>query len=543
MPELNWIGKRYVVNHAEEVPFRLLRRVPKTSMGEQDTGNMIVHGDNLEALKALMPYYRNRVKLVFIDPPYNTGNERWVYNDRVNAPKILKWLNKVVGGEGEDLSRHDKWLCMMYPRLELLHELLAEDGMIFVSIDDNEMHHLRLLLDEIFGARNFLMCATWQKRVSPDSDEAFATNTHDYIVAFAKDKRIARFNKLARTEAADARYSNPDEDPRGPWTSSDLTRREYREHDYYPIELPSGRTVKPAPGRSWGVPKDSFAKLRADNRIWFGPRGDAMPRRKRFLSEVSEGMVPTTWWSRDTYGDNQSGKQALRALFPETNDIFATPKPPQLIGRIIELATDSQAEDIVLDSFAGSGTTAHAVLNKNAEDGGNRKFVLVEMEDFANILTAERVRRVIRGKEGQLAFGPEAGFDYYELDKELFTTLGERINPSVTKEMLGRFAYFLESGSALDNKAASTFGANGTAFVGSGYDADLYMFYEPNGTTVFGEKELAALPPSAVGKPIIVYADRCAVDAADLEAKRVLFRKIPRDLQDLVTRYKRRSRA
>lgn len=540
MPELNWIGKQHVVNHAEDVPFRLLRKEPESSEGRAGSGNMIVHGDNLEALKALLPYYRGSVKLVFIDPPYNTGNEGWSYNDRMNAPKLKKWFGKVVGGEGEDLSRHDKWLCMMYPRLELLRDLLSEDGSLWMTIDDNEAHYAKVLMDEIFGRTNFLTCAVWQKRVSPDSDETYVTHTHDYVIAYGKNKNVCRFNRLPRTAEADARYSNPDNDPRGPWTSSDLTRREYREHDYYPITLPSGREVKPAAGRSWSVPRETFERLRAENRIWFGANGNAMPRRKRFLSEVSEGMVPTTWWTGEDFGNNQAAKRELRSLFPEKNEIFATPKPVKLIQRILQVATDR--DSVVLDSFAGSGTTAHAVLKQNAEDGGERKFVLVEMEDYADTLTAERVRRVIRGEGGQPFLGKETGFDFYELGGELFSPLGDAIAPEVDREALGRFAFFLETGLAPDDGAAGTFGANGTAFVGGGARGrDLYLFYEPGGTTVFGREELAAIEKregvGRDGRPAIVYADRCAVDDEELEERGITFRKIPRDLRALMSRF------
>ena len=230
MPELTWIGKDKVVNHHHDVPFRILDK--EYSFGEENSGNKIIHGDNLAALKSLLPEYEGRVKCIYIDPPYNTGNEGWVYNDNVNDPKLKKWLDNVVGKEGEDLSRHDKWLCMMYPRLKLLRRLLSDDGLIFVSIDENEVYNLRSLFDEIFGVSNFVANFVWQKRQSPDGDEKYVTNTHDDIDCYAKKKHGNRLNRLIRTEEADARYSNPDSDPRGDWTSSDLTRREYRKHNF-----------------------------------------------------------------------------------------------------------------------------------------------------------------------------------------------------------------------------------------------------------------------------------------------------------------------
>ena len=536
MPELNWIGKQHVVNHAKEVPFRLLRKEPDSSEGIADSGNMILHGDNLEALKALLPYYRNRVKLVFIDPPYNTGNEGWSYNDRMNAPKLKKWFGKVVGGEGEDLSRHDKWLCMMYPRLELLRDLLAEDGSLWMTVDDNEAHYAKVLMDEIFGRTNFIANVVWQKRTSPDARIHLGA-AHDNLLVYARSVEGATFNKLPLNEEQRAKFKNPDNDSRGPWTSTDFTAQGWRPNQMYEITTPGGATYEPPPGRCWGNIESRFLELRAEGRLWFGKDGKSRPRVKNYLSEES-GMASWTWWTHREAGHNQEAKRELNRIMgsAEDSESFATPKPVKLLQRILQVATDQ--DSVVLDSFAGSGTTAHSVLKQNAEDGGERKFVLVEMEDYTHSLTAERVRRVIRGEGGQPFLGNETGFDFYELAGELFTALGERINPEVDKEALGRFAFFLETGLALDDGAAGTFGANGTAFVGGGRNRDLYLFYEPDGTTVFGRKELAALPAgNANGNPTIVYADRCTVDDEELMVRGVSFRKIPRDLKELMSRY------
>jgi adenine-specific DNA-methyltransferase len=277
----------------------------------------------------------------------------------------------------------------------LLHELLSEAGSIWITLDDNEVHRARMMLDAIFGEQNFVAIAVWQKRFSPDNDETYLTAIHDYVICYAKSKSRLSFNRFDRTQEADDRYENPDNDPRGPWTSSDLTRREYREHDFYPISLPGGREVYPAAGRSWSIPKATFEALVKDNRIWFGPDGNAMPRRKRFLAEVSTGIVPTSWWSSVLFGNNQDGKKEIVQIFSEESNIFQTPKPTMLIERILSLVTQPQA--IILDSFAGSGTTAHAVLAANKKDSGDRKFILVEFEEYADNLTAERVRRVIGG--------------------------------------------------------------------------------------------------------------------------------------------------
>lgn len=395
MPELNFKGKEFVYNHHLTVPFRpMLPQAEKGIGAPALDGNLIIHGDNLHGLKALLPTHAGKVDCIFIDPPYNTGNEGWCYNDNVNSPMIREWLATNPIGL-EDGLRHDKWLSMMWPRLRLLHELLADSGSFWITLDDNEISHARTILDEIFGSANFVACMVWQKRSSPDSDDAQVTATHDYVMCYAKSKTDVEWQRLIRTDNADARYENLDNDPRGAWTSSDLTRREYREHDFYEIELPSGRRVKPAQGRSWSIPPSSFEKLKLDNRLWFGPSGDAMPRRKRFLSEVTEGMVPTTWWSLDVASGTSEAKKEIGRIFREEPNVFATPKPTGLLRRILEIASASDA--IVLDSFAGSGTTAHAVLAANARDKGNRKFILVEGEDYADSLTAERVRRVING--------------------------------------------------------------------------------------------------------------------------------------------------
>ncbi len=397
MPTLEFKGKPFVYAHHLSVPFReLVIDEGKSLPGDHGPSlddNLIIHGDNLEALKALLPKYAGKVDCIFIDPPYNTGNEGWCYNDNVNSPLMKQWLGKAV--DGEDLERHDKWACMMWPRLKLLEELLADTGSIWVTLDDNEVASARGLLDEIFGQINFIACMAWQKRSSPDSDDAQVTATHDYVLCYAKNKNEVEWQKFIRTTDADDRYGNPDNDPRGVWTSSDLTRREYREHDYYEIELPSGRKVKPAQGRSWSVPPASFDKLKADGRLWFGENGNAMPRRKRFLSEVTDGMVPTTWWSLQVASGNADAKKEIGRIFSDEPNVFATPKPTGLLQLILSIAASGDA--IVLDSFAGSGTTAHAVLAANAKDGGNRKFILIETEDYANTLTAERVRRVAKG--------------------------------------------------------------------------------------------------------------------------------------------------
>ena len=315
MPSLHWIGKDKVVNHHQDVPFRVLNQ--QYHYGDT-TGpaHQIIHGDNLEALKALLPRYEGRVNCIYIDPPYNTGNEGWVYNDNVNDPKLKKWLGQVVGKESEDLSRHDKWLCMMYPRLKLLHKLLAEDGSIWISIDDNEQANLRHIMDEIWGGGgNIINNIIWQKKQSPQNDAKYLSDNHDFIVCYAKVKSKWARNLLPRNEKQEGRYDNPDGDQRGVWASSDFTVKTYSSEYDYEIITPSGKSMKPANGRCWSTSKANFEKLAADNRIWFGKSGSNVPRIKTFLSEVQDGNVPTTIWFRDEVGDNQSGKQELKKNF------------------------------------------------------------------------------------------------------------------------------------------------------------------------------------------------------------------------------------
>ncbi len=448
MPVLDWIGKKQVINHDKEVPFRLLKRVESLSVGESE--NLIIKGDNLEALKALLPYYYNKVKCIYIDPPYNTGNENWICNDKVNSPEIKKWLGRVVGSEGEDLSRHDKWLCMMYPRLKLLRELLADDGVIFVSIDDDEQHHLKLMMQEIYGVENFIATVVWQKKHTRSNDARWFSDNHDYIVIFAKDKNKWRPNLLPREDAKSNIYSNIDNDPRGEWASGPCHAKTPNPKDIYEIITPSGRKLMPPSGTSWRFSQKRFQELIADNRIYFGENGNNVPRYKRFLSEVREGLVPITLWLRDEVDDNQEGRNELRQIFSDAKTIFQTPKPVRLIKRIIQLACNK--DDIILDSFAGSGTTAHAVLELNKEDNGNRKFILVEMEDeIARKVTAERVKRVIKGYsyknnkgESIKVGGLGGGFQFMNLDTELFDSHG-LINDDVLYTDLARYIFFSET--------------------------------------------------------------------------------------------------
>ncbi|MFZ5882525.1 MAG: site-specific DNA-methyltransferase [Chloroflexota bacterium] len=555
MPTLHWIGKDAVVNHHKEVPFHLLKCDPKRSVdspspsGEGlgvESGNLLIQGDNLLALKALLPHYAGQVKCIYIDPPYNTGNEGWVYNDNVNSPEMKEWLGKVVGSESEDLSRHDKWLCMMYPRLALLREMLREDGSLWMSIDDNEVHHARLLMDEVFGRENFVTHVIWQKKYSPQNDARYFSDNHDHIVVYAKNKGQWFRNLLPRTEEQDKRYKNPDNDPRGPWKPADFSVKTYTPAYDYPITLPSGRVVNPPRGRCWQTSPARYQELVADNRIWFGTSGNNVPSLKKFLSEVQEGNVPKTIWFREEVGDNQEAKTELIKISAIATEVFQTPKPTRLIERILKLATNPG--DLILDSFAGSGTTGHAVLKMNKEDGGNnRRFILVEMdENICKNITAERLRRVIQGYEWtdqkgnkKKEAGLGGGFRYCTLGETLFDAAGQ-IRSEVTFEDLARHVYFVETGQPLPiprspfpkGKGAGRLGP----LLGVHNGVAVYLLYNGvmkdksrSGGNVLTRALLESLPPH--DGPKVIYGNGCLLGENTLRSLNVTFKQVPYEIK------------
>ena len=485
MPTLDFKGKQLVYAHHLTVPSRTLEPAPRKSLplkGSKPSldDNLIIHGDNLHALKALMPRYAGRVKCIYIDPPYNTGNEGWAYNDNVNSPMMQEWLKDKSPVDGEDLERHDKWLCMMWPRLQLLRELLAEDGVIFISIDDNEQHRLRMVMDEIFGGKNFVATIIWEKVYSPKSSAKYFSENHDFVAVYARNKEEFKLGLLPRTEEADSRYANPDNDPRGLWKPSDLSARNPYSKGVYAITCHGGRVIEgPPSGRFWVISEDKFLAMDADNRIWWGEDQNQVPAIKRFLSEVKQGLVPETIWTYKEVGHTQDAKKTLLQIFPKNFPDFTTTKPVGLLARIIRLSTDK--DSIVLDSFAGSGTTAHAVLAHNKEDGGNRRFILVECEDYADKITAERVRRVIKGvpktKDENLKSGLGGSFTY--------CTLGDEISPEKMLtgenlpdyETLARHLMYTATGQAPD-KIRSTKDKDGFFYEAS--DRLFYLIYEPD---------------------------------------------------------------
>lgn len=521
MPTLNWIGKEKIVNHDKEVPFRLLKKNKKLSLGTSE--NLIVEGDNLEALKALMPFYHGRIKCIYIDPPYNTGNEKWVYNDKVNSPKIKEWLGKVVGAEGEDLTRHDKWLCMMYPRLELLRDLLKEDGAIFVSIDDNEQHFLRILMDEIFGEKNFVSCILWQKKYAASSDVKGIAMMHDYILVYQKSSEFER-NLLPRTDSANAAYKNDDKDGKGLWRSDNLLVKSFSASSVFPIVNPNtGKQYLPAEGKCWRGSRETISKWLKEKRIFFGKDGKGAPQLKRYLSEVQQGVVPTTWWTFGFGGHNDEAKKEIEEVFSRKTP-FDTPKPVKLIRKILELSTNKGS--IILDSFAGSGTTGNAVLELNKEDGGNRKFILVEMEqNICRNITSERIRRVARGyshkKNGGEAVKVEGlggGFEYVELGDTLFKSDGT-IDESVSFEEMASYVFFTETHTNLDKSKLK-----GNC-IGQFAETSYFLLFDGIGKNDLDRSFLKELK-NIEGKKI-VYADRCLLDEEILEKHQIVFKQIP----------------
>lgn len=538
MPTLNWIGKEAVINHHLDVPFHLLKDVPDLGCGDPGSGNLIVEGDNLLALKALLPYYKGKVKCICIDPPYNTGNEGWAYNDNVNSPAIKRWLGETVGKEGETLDRHDRWLCMMYPRLALLREFLSEDGSIWIALDDNEIGNLRLIMDEVFGRDRFVASNVWQKRYSRENREAIG-DVHDYIVVYAMNP--SRFkacrNKIPPTGKQAKVYKNPNNDPRGRWRPIPLTAQagHATAEQFYEIVSPSGKKFRPSAGRCWGIAEATYKQYLSDGRIYFGKKGNSQPNLIRYLSEV-EGMVPWTWWPHEEVGNTDESSKELLELFQGDAGFNTTPKPSRLIERILQIATNPG--DLVVDSFAGSGTTGHAVLKMNSAQEGSagtplndRRFILVEMDEkIAPDITRERVRRVAEGytnAKSDHVPGLGGGFRYVRLGEAVFDEHG-RIRESVRFADLARYVYFTETGEPLPKERVSA----KTPLLGVHHGRAVYLLYNgilkdksADGGNVLTSETLAHLP--AHEGPKVVYAAGCRFSKVRLEREGITFKQTP----------------
>lgn len=466
---LNWHGKKKARQIALTPSTGTLRPSPEESVDWDTTQNLIIEGDNLEVLKLLQKSYAGKVKLIYIDPPYNTGKD-FVYPDNFqdnieNYQQLMGWrdidgerISSLASRKNTEASGrfHTDWLNMMYPRLKLAQSLLRQDGFIFISIDDGEVAHLKALCNEIFGEENFAACISWQKTYSPANDKRGIDAMHDYVLVYARSD-LAEVNLLPRTAKQDDAYTNPDNDPRGAWKAVDATRAEHRDYAYYPITTPSGKEVWPAQGRSWVFTKEELPKLLEDNRLWFGKDGSSKPSKKLFLTEVKQGIVPTTWWTHEDAGHNDESKKELKSLFDEGLP-FDTPKPTRLIKRILQIATTANENDLVLDFFAGSGTTGHSVLDQNATDNGNRRFILVQLpeptpgkiiEHIAGV-TKERVHRAaLRIKESCQNSSCDFGFRVFKLD----TSNIRAWNPAVSDLKTSLFDHLdhLESGRSSDD--------------------------------------------------------------------------------------------
>jgi adenine-specific DNA-methyltransferase len=596
MPTLNWIGKEKVVNHHRDVPFRVLEHQYGFTADKGETkeltgsGNMIIHGDNLEALKALLPGYEGKIKCIYIDPPYNTGEEKWIYNDNVNHPKIKKWLGETVGKESDDLTRHDKWLCMMYPRLKLLERLLHKDGTIWISIDDNEQSNLKLMCNEIFGNGKFIATNVWQKRYSRENREAIG-DVHEYIFVYSKNPKFFKENRnlIPGNEKQLKVYRNPNNDPKGRWRPIPMTAQagHATSEQFYPIETPSGAIHYPPEGRCWGIAEKTYKDLFKKDRIYFGQDNSAQPNIIRYLSEV-EGFVPWTWWNHEEVGHTDEAKKEIYNILTKSVD-FATPKPLRLIERILRISTSPN--DIILDSFAGSGTTAQAVLNLNSEDGGNRKFITVEMENYAEEITAKRIKKAIEGysydgskkdtlyskklnlnaikkgssiyddiaviktqrsadynkfsvkiEEGSInLYGeiknvvniePTGGdFDFYTLGNPMF--IGENneyLNEEVGIDKIRQYIWYSETRSPLSHqsKALNDQFQESSHYLDATDQTAYYFYYKPEEITTLDHDFLATIKTKA--DQYVIYADNCLLSKEFMAKHNIIFKKIPRDI-------------
>ena len=538
MPTLDFKGKQHIYAHHLTVPYRPLIPDTERSLNPADVDdNLIIQGDNLHALKALLPRYAGRVKCIYIDPPYNTGNEGWIYNDKTNSPLLKEWFQQQSPVDGEDLERHDKWLCMMWPRLHLLKELLTEDGVIFVTIDDNEQQHLRMLMDEIFGEANFTASIIWHHRRSSQNDIDVSLS-HNYILCYALDRSSFSFNA---GDVDETRFSNPDNDPRGPWAADPMDAPNVRENLTYEIINPAtGAAHWPPVGRCWRFSKERFEDALNDDRIVFGRSGNARPQYKRFLSEAKErGTNIFTIWS--DVGTATDATRELQQMFGRGQS-FPTPKPTNLLSKIVRIATDEN--DIVLDSFAGSGTTAHAVLALNKEDGGNRKFILVECEDYADTITAERVRRAINGipktKETGSREGSDGSFTY--------CTLGNPIDVEtmLTGEALPEYselaAYLLHTTSGLSAGAAELQPLSDDGLFYSSGKTNYHLLYQPNVEylkcnegMLYQDRALRiSLAARESGKRAIVYGPGKYVGQRELSEMGITFCQLPYEINKAV---------
>ena len=515
--QFTWPDKKKSILLANAPIAKTLRPCREESVDFDNTENLYIEGDNLDVLKLLQETYLGKIKMIYIDPPYNTGND-FVYNDDfaesadeylANSGQFDDEGNRLVANTESNGRFHTDWLNMIYPRLKLAKDLLAEDGVIFISIDENEIENLKKIASEVFGEQNFVGAVIWERAFAPKNDAKYFSDSHDYVVVYAKALESFEIGLLPRTEEANARYKNPDNDPRGPWTPDNMTVKTYSASYDYEIVTPSGTVVKPTDGRCWFTSKERMQKLISDGRVWFGESGSNMPRLKRYLADVQQGMTATTIWKYTDVGHNQEGRQEVKKLFSDKG-YFDGPKPLRLLGRILQIANTNK-DSIILDFFSGSATTAHAVMQLNAEDGGNRKFIMVQLPEetdekseaykagYKNIceIGKERIRRAgakIKEESPLTTADLDTGFRVLKLDSSnmkdvyynpadyelsLFDTLADNIKEDRTPEDL-LFQVMLDLGVLLSSKIVeSTIGGKKVFNVADGF---LYACFDNNVT-------------------------------------------------------------
>lgn len=504
MPFLDWVNKTQAVQGAGEVPYHLLQF--ESAHGDAAADNLLIQGDNLLALKALLPFYRGQVKCIYIDPPYNTQSAFEHYDDKLE---------------------HSQWLSLMYPRLELLFDFLMDDGSIWISIDDDEAHYLKVLCDELFQRKNFVCNVVWQKRTSPDNRLRLG-DAHDSILVYKKNAAGKEtFNQLSVSDARTKDFKNPDNDLRGPWASTDFTGMtgHATPSQFYTITTPAGVEYPPPEGRCWALAEETFNSLLADGRVWFGKNGKARPRLKRFLAEM-HGQNAWSWWTNTEVGHNQEAKKEILALFGGTSP-FDTPKPERLVRRILEIATNPG--DLVLDSFLGSGTTA-AVAHKMG-----RRWIGIEMGEHARTHCLPRLEKVIAGEQGGISKAENwqggGGFRYYSLGEPVFDIYG-CINPAVRFSALAAYLWLFET----EKPTACAFD---TPLLGVHDGTAYYLLYNgilgdkrPQGGNVLTSQVLLHLDTEFPHKgPRTIYGETTKLDEGRLREAGVTFKQIPYDIK------------
>ena len=528
MPTLHWIGKEKVINHHRDVPFKVLEHKYGFDNGVQsnnptNSGNLIIHGDNLEALKALLPQYEGKVDCICIDPPYNTGNENWIYNDNVNHPKITKWLGEVVGKEGDDLSRHDKWLCMMYPRLKLLHQLLSKNGVIFICINFIHEHpYLRLIMDEIFGKSNYIGELTWESTTQPINSGSAKFGLQqkvEPIMFYAKNKKQKQTFIL---KEIDSGLKYPHIGKLGACRFEVIEKSDAGSYERNTMKFPILGQF-PRPGKRWQIGQDLAIELEKNNRLEII---DGLVKRAIYPEDELDKQTFVPFWSHfqaEIYGTAQTGKDLLNTILGRAVG-FDTVKPVKLIEEIL---SHFSKNSIFLDSFAGSGTTAHAIINLNKVDNGNRKFICVEMEDYADNITSQRIKNSIVGYDTDKGSveGTGGSFDFYELGKPIFVgDNNEYLNEEIDLEKIRQYIWYSETRSPYTKPT----NVDSDYFLGKKEETAYYFIYEKSAETTLDYDLLSEIKTKS--QQYVIYADNCLLAKEFMMTNNITFKKIPRDV-------------